>query len=80
MVSCSQEGRNVSAIPQMKFSLAIERKGITGVIFNSPLPIDSVLPDVKQALSIGGSAVLIAAPGAGKTTRVPLALLEEGWL
>ncbi|RED76661.1 ATP-dependent helicase HrpB [Cohnella phaseoli] len=80
MVSCSQEGRNVSAIPQMKFSLAIERKGITGVIFNSPLPIDSVLPDVKQALSIGGSAVLIAAPGAGKTTRVPLALLEDGWL
>ncbi len=80
MVSCSQEGRNVSAIPQMKFSLAIERKGITGVIFNSPLPIDSVLPDVKQALSIGGSAVLIAAPGAGKTTRVPLALLEESWL
>ncbi len=64
----------------MKFSLAIERKGITGVIFNSPLPIDSVLPDVKQALSIGGSAVLIAAPGAGKTTRVPLALLEESWL
>ncbi|WP_246016549.1 ATP-dependent helicase HrpB [Cohnella phaseoli] len=50
------------------------------MIFNSPLPIDSVLPDVKQALSIGGSAVLIAAPGAGKTTRVPLALLEDGWL
>ncbi|QJD84399.1 ATP-dependent helicase HrpB [Cohnella herbarum] len=44
------------------------------------LPIDSVLPELKQALSDHSNAVLIAAPGAGKTTRVPLALLGEKWL
>ena len=45
----------------------------------SPLPIDAVLPALKAALERGSSAVLVAAPGAGKTTRVPLALLEAGW-
>ncbi|MGN6255999.1 MAG: DEAD/DEAH box helicase, partial [Solirubrobacterales bacterium] len=44
-----------------------------------PLPIDAVLPALKAALERGSSAVLVAAPGAGKTTRVPLALLEAGW-
>lgn len=39
------------------------------------LPIDPVLPAVVAALA-GGCAVLQAPPGAGKTTRVPLALLE----
>jgi len=49
-------------------------------MFDSPLPIDSALPEIKQVLAAGNNAVLIAAPGAGKTTRVPLALLEESWL
>ncbi|WP_019419430.1 ATP-dependent helicase HrpB [Paenibacillus sp. OSY-SE] len=44
------------------------------------LPIDEVLPALKQALSERTGAVLVAEPGAGKTTRVPLALLEEPWL
>lgn len=44
------------------------------------LPIDSVLPELKNALHSRESAVLVAAPGAGKTTRVPLALLNEPWL
>ncbi len=44
------------------------------------LPIDSVLPDLKSTLARHRSAVLLAPPGAGKTTRVPLALLEESWL
>lgn len=44
------------------------------------LPIDLVLSDLKQAMAASRNAVLIAAPGAGKTTRVPLALLEEPWL
>lgn len=44
------------------------------------LPIDAVLPDLRQALSECHEAVLEAPPGAGKTTRVPLALLEETWL
>ena len=47
---------------------------------SSPLPIDAVLPQVRAALAGHGGAVLQAAPGAGKTTRVPLALLREPWL
>jgi ATP-dependent helicase HrpB len=46
----------------------------------SALPIDSVLPDLCQALARRNEAVLEAPPGAGKTTRVPLALLGETWL
>jgi ATP-dependent helicase HrpB len=41
------------------------------------LPIDSALPDLVAALRRAGRAVLQAPPGAGKTTRVPLALLDE---
>ncbi|TYP77549.1 ATP-dependent helicase HrpB [Paenibacillus methanolicus] len=44
------------------------------------LPIDSVLPELADVLNKGCNAVLVAAPGAGKTTRVPLALLEAPWL
>lgn len=46
----------------------------------TPLPIDAVLPALRQALAERHEAVLEAPPGAGKTTRVPLALLEESWL
>ncbi len=42
------------------------------------LPIDPVLPDLVAALRRHGRAVLQAPPGAGKTTRVPLAMLEAG--
>lgn len=44
------------------------------------LPIDAVLDDLRAALESHDNALLIAQPGAGKTTRVPLALLEEAWL
>lgn len=44
------------------------------------LPIDSVLPELIDGLRGFGSAVLVAQPGAGKTTRVPLALADEPWL
>src|SRR5436309_15520465 len=47
--------------------------------FDPPLPIDSVLPDVATALATGTRLVVIAPPGAGKTTRLPLALLREDW-
>lgn len=43
-----------------------------------PLPIDAALPDLLTAMIGAGRAVLQAPPGAGKTTRVPLALLEAG--
>ena len=45
--------------------------------FAEPLPIDDALPRLVAALSAGTRAVLVAPPGAGKTTRVPLALLDQ---
>ena len=45
----------------------------------SPLPIHAVLPELLAALRAGTSAVLIAPPGAGKTTAVAPALLGEPW-
>ena len=44
------------------------------------LPIDAVLPALREVLHNRDEAVLEAPPGAGKTTRVPLALLNEPWL
>lgn len=44
------------------------------------LPIDLVLPELRQALAGRNEVILEAPPGAGKTTRVPLALLNEPWL
>ncbi|MDT4811072.1 ATP-dependent helicase HrpB [compost metagenome] len=44
------------------------------------LPIDTVLPALRKALSDRDEVVLEAPPGAGKTTRVPLVLLSEPWL
>ena len=47
--------------------------------FDTPLPIDAVLDELSRTLAGGNAAVLVAPPGAGKTTRVPLALLDEPW-
>ena len=44
------------------------------------LPIFQALPALKDALSAREAAVLVAPPGAGKTTAVPLALLDEPWV
>lgn len=44
------------------------------------LPIEDALPALKAALAARSEAVLLAPPGAGKTTRVPLVLLDEPWL
>ena len=43
-------------------------------------PIDAVLPDIRAALAAHTRLVLEAPPGAGKTTQVPLALLDAPWL
>lgn len=48
--------------------------------FRDSLPVDVALPGLRRALAEGRSAVLVAPPGAGKTTRVPLALLSEPWV
>ncbi len=45
----------------------------------SAFPIDEVLPDLLGALRAGPRALLIAPPGAGKTTRVAPALLDQPW-
>lgn len=45
-----------------------------------PFPIDELLPRLTASLAQGLNVVLQAPPGAGKTTRVPLALLEAAWL
>ncbi len=50
------------------------------LLFRDTLPVDEALPALRTALSNGRSAVLVAPPGAGKTTRVPLALLDEAWV
>ncbi|EQD61539.1 ATP-dependent RNA helicase HrpB, partial [mine drainage metagenome] len=50
--------------------MAVDRSG---------LPIDTALPALRAALAARDSAVLTAPPGAGKSTVVPLVLLEESW-
>ena len=47
--------------------------------FQTTLPIDDALPRLTAALAANNAAVLVAPPGAGKTTRVPLVLLDEAW-
>jgi len=47
--------------------------------FETSLPIDAALPQLTSALAGNDAAVLVAPPGAGKTTRVPLVLLDEPW-
>jgi ATP-dependent helicase HrpB len=48
--------------------------------FDTPLPIDAVLDELAATLAGHNAAVLVAPPGAGKTTRVPLALLDAPWV
>ncbi len=47
--------------------------------FDTKLPIDDALPQLVAALLKSSAAVLVAPPGAGKTTRVPLVLMDEPW-
>ncbi|TNF35304.1 MAG: DEAD/DEAH box helicase, partial [Gammaproteobacteria bacterium] len=44
------------------------------------LPVDQVIPEIQSALSEHNCLVLQAPPGAGKTTAVPIALLDQSWL
>src|SRR5437588_7004356 len=46
----------------------------------TPLPIDPLLPEIVECVRESRALVLVAAPGAGKTTRVPPALLRSGVL
>ncbi len=49
-------------------------------LVKSGLPIDEVLPELRAALLRGRNAVVEAPPGAGKSTVVPIALLDQPWL
>ena len=44
----------------------------------APLPVDSYLSDIKKAVDRARAAVVTAAPGAGKTTRIPPAFVDRG--
>ncbi|TFG86665.1 MAG: ATP-dependent helicase HrpB, partial [Chromatiales bacterium] len=46
----------------------------------NPLPITAALPELATALANGRRALLQAPPGAGKSTGVPLALVDAHWL
>src|SRR5436190_2589185 len=48
-------------------------------LFDTALPIDEALPRLTAALRQRHAAVLVAPPGAGKTTRVPLWLIDALW-
>src|SRR5690554_5391915 len=50
---------------------------MTGI--GDTLPIDEIIEKLQSELARGTRAVLVAPPGAGKTTRVPLALLDAPW-
>ena len=43
------------------------------------LPVDLILPELVRTLETGRAAVVVAPPGAGKTTRVPLVLARQPW-
>src|SRR5690606_2802816 len=45
-----------------------------------PFPIADLLPEIRASLATHPRLVLEAPPGAGKTTQVPLALLDADWL
>src|SRR5204863_6602994 len=55
------------------------RPALTLMDVSEPLPIDTALPALTSALRARNAAVLVAPPGAGKTTRVPLVLAQEPW-
>ncbi|MBO5723752.1 MAG: ATP-dependent helicase, partial [Lentisphaeria bacterium] len=48
--------------------------------FGSSLPVEAVLGDLEEALTLHNCAVLCAEPGAGKSTLVPPALMESDFL
>jgi ATP-dependent helicase HrpB len=63
------------AFPKAKRACKVAAMNAIG----EPLPIDPALPELTSALRAANAAVLVAPPGAGKTTRVPLALAAEPW-
>src|SRR6516162_873242 len=65
-------------IPARGLASAPRNDGVE-IVDSSPLPIDAALPELTAALRAINAAVLVAPPGAGKTTRVPLVLAGQPW-
>lgn len=63
----------------MEFDPALQSPAHSRVSIPAELPVSAILPDLCASLMQTPSAVLVAPPGAGKTTTVPLALLDAPW-
>ncbi len=48
--------------------------------FHINLPVREIIPEARQHLSAGNTLVVSAPAGAGKSTLIPLALMDESWL
>lgn len=71
-----QHGRIVSRVRYLQW---VRGHGSAGAAVTPALPIHDVLPDLLAVLREGLRALLVAPPGAGKTTVVPPALLDQPW-
>jgi ATP-dependent helicase HrpB len=59
---------------------SLDKAGRSVVLSGMKLPVDAVIPRLSAELAKAAAAILVAEPGAGKTTRVPLKLLDAPWL
>src|SRR5690625_4470873 len=75
-----QSAMTARATGQQQGTAKIRPDPETAVFMTSALPITPLLPQIRRRLAEARSLVLEAPPGAGKSTLVPLALLEEPWL
>jgi ATP-dependent helicase HrpB len=74
-INCPSRAKSIGFTIQMSTG----RRYRQSMHFSDPLPIDDVLEPLLLVLAQTSCAVLVAPPGAGKTTRVPLAILEAPW-
>ena len=80
LIECSQINcQMVAGSDLLGIQISVPPRYRQAMRFTDPLPIDDVLEPLLQTLQARTSAVLVAPPGAGKTTRVPLALLDASW-